>query len=186
MKKNLIAAVVGGIIIFIWQFLSWTVLQLHRPAQEYTPNQQEIIQYLGTQLPGEGGYLLPNTPADATSEQMKAAMEDMDGKPWAVIQYHNAMNTSMASGILRSLITDIITVLLLCIIISGYVKRRFGNVFVASLLTGIIVFLNAPYTSHIWYESFDISAHLIDALASWGMCGLWLGWYYGRTKEASY
>ncbi len=185
MQKNLIAAVVGGIIIFIWQFLSWTVLQLHRPAQDYTPNQQEILQYLDGQLQ-EGGYLLPNTPPNASSDEMNAAMEEMDGKPWAVIQYHKAMNMSMTSGIVRSLVTDIITVLLLCIVLSGYVKRRFGNVFMASLLTGIIVFLNIPYTTHIWYETFDLSAHLIDALASWGLCGLWLGWFYGRTKNVSY
>jgi hypothetical protein len=26
-----VASLVGGLIIFIWQFLSWTLLDLHRP-----------------------------------------------------------------------------------------------------------------------------------------------------------
>ncbi len=48
----------------------------------------------------------------------------------------------------------------------------FGRILVSCLLIGLIVFLNSPYTVHIWYPKSDIGAHLTDALLSWGLCGL--------------
>jgi len=39
MKKSIIAAIVGGIILFFWQFLSNAALYLPRQAQQYKPNQ---------------------------------------------------------------------------------------------------------------------------------------------------
>ena len=54
------------------------------------------------------------------------------------------------------------------------------NVLMACLFTGLIVFINEPYNQFIWYKIFDVRAHLIDALASWGLCGIWLGWWMGR------
>lgn len=62
MKKTIIASLVGGIIIFFWQFLSNAALDLHRPAQQYTANQDSILNYLSTQLT-EGKYFLPTVPA---------------------------------------------------------------------------------------------------------------------------
>ncbi len=42
MKKTIIGAIVGGIIIFAWQFLSWGPLNLHEAQQQYTPKQDTI------------------------------------------------------------------------------------------------------------------------------------------------
>ena len=64
MKKTIIGAIVGGLIIFIWQTLSWTVLDAHRASQDYTPKQDTIMAFLNGTLDKEGGYLLPNVPKD--------------------------------------------------------------------------------------------------------------------------
>ncbi len=45
-QKTIIGALVGGVILFIWQFLSWTMLNLHGESQKYTAKQNEILQYL--------------------------------------------------------------------------------------------------------------------------------------------
>ena len=42
---------------------------------------------------------------------------------------------------------------------------------------GLIVFFNVPYTNHIFYQTFDLMAYFYDALISFGLCGLWLGWW---------
>ena len=94
MKKNTIASVVGGLILFLWQFLSWTILDMHRPMQNYTPKQQEILDFLGQNLE-DGSYYLPTTPKGATMEENEKLMNESIGKPWAEIRYHKAMNTNM-------------------------------------------------------------------------------------------
>lgn len=182
MKKLIIGSLVGGIIIFFWQFLSWTVLNLHYNAHQYTPNQDAILQTLSTQLDKDGGYIVPGLPPDATREQHEAAMESGKGKPWAVITYHQAMNGNMGMNILRGLIVDILMVAFFCSVISRMNALNFISILVASLFTGMIVFLNVPYTYHIWFQTFDLLAYFIDMLLAWGLCGIWLGWWYGRKR----
>ena len=185
MKKIVIGALVGGIIIFICQTLSWTILDLHRPANEYTPKQEEIMSFLNGQFTQDGSYFLPNYPAGSSSEVMEQHMKQAEGKPWAVIAYHKEMKMNMSMNIFRNLIVDILMVGMFCWILARFANPKFSNVFIASLLTGFIAFLNFPYTIHIWYESFDLGASLIDALVGWGLAGLWLGWWYGRTPKVN-
>jgi hypothetical protein len=182
MKKLLIGALVGGIIIFVWQSLSFTVLDLHSRAFEYTPKQQEIITYLGTQLSEEGQYLLPRPADNASSEEMEAHMKSADGKPWAMVSYHKEMNMNMGLNMIRGLLVDIIAVGLLCWIISKMNLPSFGTIVISSIFVGLIVFMNGVYTGHIWYQMFDIMSHFLDAIIAWGACGLWLGWWFNRGR----
>jgi hypothetical protein len=184
MKKVLIGTFVGGIIIFLWQFLSWTAINLHMPAQQYTPKQEAILTVLRENLQ-EGGYFVPNVPANAGMEEYNQYLKTYEGKPWATIQYHKAMKNNMGMSMTRGLITNIVTVWLLCWIILRFANLSFKKVLTASLFTGLIVFLNAAYTNHIWYETFDLWAHLVDAVVSWGLCGLWLGWWLSRKAPQS-
>lgn len=181
MKKILIGALVGGILIFIWQFLSWSLLNIHKPAQQYTPNHEAIMSVLNNNLE-EGGYFLPGMPDDASMDDYEKYLATNEGKPWATIQYHKVMKNNMTMNMIRGLLVNIITVWLLCWIIVRLKQPAFGTIFTAALITGIIVFLNVPYTNHIWYETFDLYAHLTDALVSWGLCGLWLAWWFSRSK----
>jgi len=181
MKKLIIGAIVGGIIIFVWQTLSFALLNLHGKAFQYTPKQEAIMNTLNTLLTEDGSYLVPGLPENATSEEHEAQMKNSDGKPWAMISYHKAMHMSMPMNMIRGLLVDIVAVGLLCWIISKMKLPAFGTVLTASIFTGLIVFFTAPYTSHIWYETFDIMAYFMDAIVGWGACGLWLGWWYSRV-----
>jgi|SRR5450432_103209 hypothetical protein len=180
MKKLIIASIVGGMIIFIWQTLSWTVLNMHGSSQEYTPKQDSIMAFLNTQFSEDGAYLLPNYPKGTPYEEMQKTMHERDGKPWMQIQYHKELNVKMGANIAKGLITDILIVALLCWILIKMTDAGFGKIFMACLITGIIVFLNSPFTIHIWYPKADLGAHFTDAVVSWGLCGLWLGWYLKR------
>jgi hypothetical protein len=180
MKKLIIASIVGGIIMFAWQFLSWPVLNLHKAANRYTANQDAILAALNTNLPEEGGYMVPALPENASSADHEKLMEEANGKPWATIQYHKSMESTtgaMIKNMVRALLVDIIMIWLFCWILSKINLPGFGTIFMASLFTGLIVFFSSPYAISIWYKWFDIMAHFTDAMVSWGLCGLWLGWW---------
>ena len=183
MKKMIIGAIVGGLLIFIWQTLSWTVLNLHKANQQYTPKQDSIMAYLNSQFSEDGAYFLPTFPEGASMDEMNKAMEDSKGKPWAQIHYHKANNTNMVMNMVRGLLVNIVMVWLLCWILARMNKGGFSATLTACLITGLIVFLNSPYTIHIWYTVFDLNAHLIDALVSWGLAGIWLGWWMNRAGK---
>ena len=176
MKKIIIASLVGGLLIFIWQTLSWAVLNMHHASQEYTPQQDSVMAYMNAHFSEDGAYLLPNYPKGTSYEEMQKTMDSRKGKPWMQIQYHKELNTNMGANIAEGLITDIVTVALLCWILMKMSPARFGTIFLACLFTGIIVFMNSPLQIHIWYPKQDIGIHFSDAIISWSICGGWLGW----------
>ena len=182
MKKLLIGALVGGIILFICQFLSWTVLNLHYNAYQYTDKQDAIMNSISSQIEKEGQYMIPSLPPDATREQHEAAMKTMAGKPWALVQYHQSMDMNMGSNMIRGLIVDMLIVGFFCALISRMNALNFIAIFISALFIGMIVFFNVPYTNHIWFKGFDLMAYFIDCIAGWALIGIWLGWLYGKKK----
>lgn len=185
MKKTIVAALVGGIIIFIWQFLSFALINFHKPAQNYTDKQDAIMTFLNSQQLPEGGYILPNIPDNTTAAQREQAMKEAEGKPWAIVQYHHSLKNNMAMNMVRGLIVNIIIVFLFCWLLGRMANPGFTTIVLSALAIGMIVFLNAPYTGAIWYESFDTWAHLADAIVSWGLAGLWVAWWLGRGSKAA-
>lgn len=184
MKKMIIGAVVGGIILFAWQFLTWGALNLHEKQQQYTPKQDSILAYLGTQFSEDGAYFMPTFKPGTSNSEMEAQMKAMEGKPWAQVVYHKKMDgmDKMFMNMGRSLVVDMVVIWLLCWLLTKISVPSFGTVFMGTLGTGLIVFLNAPYVMHIWYGSFDLMAHFTDTLVAWGVTGLWLGWWLTRKK----
>lgn len=180
MKKSLIASIVGGIIIFMWQFLSNAALDLHRSAQQFTPKQDSILQSLTQQLE-PGRYLLPTYPAGASSEEAQKASEAAIGKPWAIVELHKEWPASMTMQLIRSLLTNMVIVFLLCWIFGKGNFNSFGSIFLSTLGVGLIAFLAFPYPNYIWYETPGIWAQLNDAWIPYALTGLWLGWYLRRN-----
>ncbi len=184
MKKSIIGALVGGLLIFIWQTLSWTVLDLHRPSQDYTVKQDTIMNFLNSTLDKEGGYMMPTIPKGTSMEDANKAGEQQQGKPWAFIQYHKSYDITpnvMIMNMVRGLVSSMFMVWLLCWILGKWNKTSFTNILMACLFVGMITFIYEPYNTYIWYKIFDIRAHLIDAIAGWGLCGIWLGWWMKRN-----
>ncbi len=178
--KNIIGAVVGGILMFICQFLSWGLLDLHRPSQEYTEHQDEILAFLGTKFQEDGAYFLPNIPKGSSQEEMEKYQKESQGKPWAQIYYHKGMDMNMGMNMGRGLAVDIIMIFLVVWLFGKMANPDFMSVLLSSLAIGMVIFFFSPYTSHIWYKTFDLNAHLIDAIASWGIVGAWLGFWLNR------
>jgi hypothetical protein len=180
MKKIFLGALVGGILIFIWQTLSYTIFQLHYNGMQYTDKQEAVLSCLSSQFTEDAQYYMPSLPKGAPMAEHETMMKSMEGKPWAIVSYHKAWSMNMTGNIIRGLIVDILLAGLFCWVLSKISAPRFGTIFMASLFTGFIVFLNSVYTTHIWYHSFDLMAHFTDYLVSWGVAGLFWGWLFSR------
>lgn len=181
MKKLIIGAIVGGILTFAWQTLSWTALELHRSANDYTPKQDSILQFLNSQLTEDGSYFLPTYPMSASSDEKAKIMEDNMGKPWVQLSYHKAYDANMGMNIIRGLLTSILMVALVIWILQKMTSPSFQTIFLSCLAVGLVGYIHFPYSTYIWYRSADIRAHLLDAVMMWGLCGLWLGWWLRRS-----
>lgn len=180
MKKILIGGLVGGILLFAWQTISYAVANFHDKGQAYTSKQDTILQFLNNSGLEEGTYFIPRLQNENSSEEMEKFMKEVDGKPWAQISYYKAWHMNMGMNMARGAIANVIIICFLVWIFTKMGTQSFSTYFVASLLVGIICFTNGPYTGHIWYPKHDINAYFVDAIASWGLVGIWLGWWMGR------
>jgi hypothetical protein len=175
MKKQLIATIVGGILLFVWQFLSWALVNIHSTEFTYTPNQDKVMEAL-TQNLGEGQYMMPMPAPNSTPEQQQAFMESSAGKPWATISYHKSMTTEMGMNMFRAIVVDLLAVFLLVWLLLQFANLQFRTALLSSLAVGAIGYLTIPYLNTIWFENSSIG-YLIDAVAQWGLVGVWLGWW---------
>lgn len=178
MKKTIVGVLVGALILFIWQFISWGAVNLHSGMQQHTPKQTEILKYLGDNLE-EGFYMLPVSPPGTSSEDMQKQMEESNGKPWAQIYYHKAMDTGMGMNLVRGLVVDLLAVFLLVFLLQKMGNASFQTIILSSLSVGLIGYLSVTYVNAIWFQTKTL-ADLLDAVASWGLIGLWLGFWLRR------
>jgi hypothetical protein len=179
MKKWIIGSFVGAIIVFAWQAASWMFLGIHDNAMKYTPAQNEILSNLSANLKEDGAYMLPNAATKGDEEKVR---KEMEGKPWATVIYHHTFKDNMAMQMVRGFLVSFVLVLLLVIILTkGGMPNFFGFV-TGSLAVGVFTFLWGPYMGHNWFELpwHMIRGDIIDAIAAWGLCGVWLGWWMNK------
>jgi len=179
MKTQLIATIVGALILFIWQFLSWSLLPVHQSEFQYTPNQDAIIEALSQHLDEGGTYMIPTVPPGTSMEREQELMKQYEGKPWASITYHKSFSMAMGMNLVRGFATDLVAAFLLVWLLMKFQTRNMTTTLLASISVGLIGYLTIPYLNSIWFETSSIG-YLIDAVVQWGLVGVWLGWFLNR------
>ena len=185
MKKIIIGSLIGAILLFGWQSLSWTALHIHDDAYQYTSSQETLLTTLKNNLPNEGQYILPSIPPNSSPDAMDSLSRKMNGNPWAIISYHKSYEYDMVMPIVRGFLIALVCVLLVCLVIQKFAKKSFISIFGSVLTFGLVSFLFVWYNQHNWFHTpwSILNGELIDNLVGWGLCGLWLGWWYSRKKR---
>lgn len=178
--KLLIGGIVGGLLLFIYSFLSWAILNIHGSNTQYTPAQDEIMALLSSKITEDGSYMLPAAPTGATAEEQQAIHNGMAGKPWAMISYHKSFNTGMTMNMARGLLVDIVIAMTTLWLIYKMRDINFKSAYTFCLTLGILAYLAFPYGFSIWFETNTIP-DLIDAVVGWSLLGIWLGFWAPRT-----
>jgi hypothetical protein len=167
MKRKLLFSLIGAIVIFAWQFLSYAMPNFHKSAAAYTPFQDSILKMCEKQGLREGMYFLGQPDPSLSMTQQEEIMKKLDGKPWAVINYHETNTMSMAMNMIRGfLICFVISFLLFWLFLQQKDPSLTNRIFL-SMAVGIIGFFFVPYTNFIWYKAPDIFAHFADAIVPW-------------------
>lgn len=125
MKNILVGGIVGGIILYVWGFLAWTVLPLHNDSMRGVENEDRVAETLTTTIGAQGIYLLPHMPEpsdDLSAEELQIAAEDFEKKhrqgPLVMIIYnpHGAdpmMLSQKITGFILSVLSAMMVVWLL-------------------------------------------------------------------------
>jgi hypothetical protein len=179
MKKILIGGLVGSIILFVWQFLSWAALGLHYDQMAYTPNQDQVIEAINSLGLEEGDYFVPQAKPGSSAEEIAAMQEKYLGKPWAKVTYRKTLENNMAVNMFRGWSVTFIATLLFCWLLGNYREIKYSNAITSALAVGLIGYFINPYLNAIWFEG-NSMPDLIDAIVPWALFGVFMGWFSNR------
>lgn len=178
-KKQIIATLVGALVLFIWQFLSWAAIPIHKEVYGYTANQEMIMNVLTQSNLDEGTYMLPTVPPGTSHDVAQQEATKNIGKPWASVTYHKSFDMSMGMNMFRGFVVDLLSVFLIVWLLGrmGINNRQTARLF--CMIIGFIGYLTIPYLNSIWFGG-NTLAHLADAIIPWAIVGSWLGWYLNK------
>lgn len=188
MKKIIIGALVGGIILMMWSFLAWTVLPLHRQTIKYSPAQDSVLKTLAESKMETGAYGMPmldnRDPALDIAKYQKDSeklMKENTGKPMAMVYYLKDGYTMDGTTILRGLLINLLAVLCACILLAPSLttNNSFVGRWLMVLVAGVFVTACGPLIEYNWMAmpwNFTVDI-IMDVMINWGIVGLWLAFY---------
>lgn len=183
MKKHLIAAVLGGIILFIWQTLSWTVIPIHNNSTKYTKYQDTLLNLLNINLKEEGLYMIPNLDLskNPTGEEYESFSKANTGKPFATINYVKENPGMDPFVFLKGIIINIISCFIVVLLLNSMnlKDKNLLDILKTTMLFPILIIFQATLTDTNWWNTpfhFYIGT-IVDLLSGWLLVGLWFGFF---------
>jgi hypothetical protein len=187
MKRAIIGALVGAVLVFGWQAISHMFLRYHDAEYKQVADQENAIKTLSGIFKEDGQYLVPRSNPNGTQEEMARYDEQMKGKPFALVTYHTADKMNMPMSAVRSFTTAFLCILIFIGII-GKKPGRFYIIFLKTFGLGLLIFMFVWYNSNIWLQTpWDVlRVELIDLLVVFTLLGVWLGyWLNGNGKKTN-
>jgi hypothetical protein len=164
-------SLLGGLVLFFYQFISFAGANFHGNAQAYTEKQDTILAFLNGLNLENKQYILPRPAENATPEDQQKFATESQGKPWAMVNYHSTKNTGMIMPMVRGLLVDILAIFLLFGLLDKIADINTQKSIIYSCTVGFFSFIVVPYTNYIWYQTPDVWAHLLDALVPYTILG---------------
>lgn len=182
MKKSLFrAAILGGIIVFIWGMASWMILPWHQVTLKAFTNEQRVASVIRENAPTPGVYIMPNFWAaknqdEMTNEAKIRAETGRDRMASGPVMFASirptGVNPSMSGTFFLGLIFQIIAAWIITWMLmqtkglNFWGKVRYVTLF--GLFAGIVSLLPA------WnWWGFSVSYVVV------GMMDLIIGWFLG-------
>jgi len=176
MKKLILGALLGGIVLFAWGTISWMLIPWHEPYLQAFKDEAAVAEVLKTNAPNAGLYMMPGDHDAATTDKNweEGARRMADGPfVFGVVrttrQEWNLGRLLLGSFLIQTIGAFIITALLL----TTRIPRYFGRVLFVATLGGLIGVLG-HLPAYNWWE-FPAGWTLInimDLAIGWTLGGL--------------
>ena len=175
MGRIFVAALVGAVLMFIWGFVSHTVLQLF-DVKGFS-NSGGMVEMLKTAQAESGVYSVPSMPddmSDTESAQYKKFVADYEKGPIAIVYYQAEGATYMgAMTFVKGFLVMFASCLFAAFLVSRSKLASTGGRFTFVLCFGILMAIHVDGSNWAWMyhtASWTI-ASMVDHLAAWAAAG---------------
>jgi hypothetical protein len=181
-----VAALIGAIVVFVWQFIAHMVLPIGMMGFRLPQNEDAVLQAVSTGLTTPGIYMLPSLdPAKMKDEAVVKAWSDKANKNPFVFAVVSAPATgdpmSMGPQLTTQFITNLIAALLASFVLAA-TTWTFGLRVFGSLAFGLFGWLANVVPQMTWYRfpSDFIVGGLLEQGIGWLLAGIGIAWWLGR------
>ncbi|RNF82065.1 hypothetical protein [Montanilutibacter psychrotolerans] len=185
-----IAAIIGGIVMFIWGAVAHMALPIGEAGFRFPPQQEAVLDAIGQSATEPGVYMYPSMEMEKYGDEaaMKAFLEESRGKAYAFVVYQpdgNPATTSMAPNLGKQFVSVLLASAVLAWILS-LGAWSFGRRVLVAGAAGLFSWLaiSVPYWN--WYMfplTFTLGA-LAEQVIGWLLAGAAMAWWLGRKDAA--
>ncbi len=176
MKRILLGALAGGMVLFLWGAISHMVLQIGDMGITPLPAEDTLMQVMEAHINRDGFYFFPGM--DMTSGDREQAWKDWERKfrrgPWGVMIYHpHGQEPMPPSQLFFEFLSDVLASLVaafLIVQIPGSLARRTLMVAMLGVFSWLTVHL--PYWNWYGFPGLYTASQLLDGIIGWGLAGL--------------
>jgi hypothetical protein len=187
--RLLIAALLGGVIVFFWGFVAHMLLPLGHIGFERPTAEDPVIAALAQNLPARGIYTIPGiAPEQMYDEAAMAAYEaKAAANAYALVIYRPDVHGFAMGPMLGTEVATNVVSAFLAAWVMGLAGLTFGRR--VGIATGMGLFawlvVSVPYWN--WYVfPLDFTlANLATNVVGWLLAGLAMAWWLGRGERAS-
>jgi len=168
MSKSLLkGAVLGGVTVFVWGMVSWTVLPWHKTTVHAFEHDVDVVRMLDFGAPRSGVYLYP----------AMASREIKSGEPMVFVSYSREGMRPMAPAMGLGLGLQILGAFILSWLLSKTSGLAYGQKILFAAAYGLAVGLLGFGPAWLWWGfATDYTCVAIaDSIISWTLAGLVLG-----------
>jgi len=180
-----IAALLGAVVLFVWQFVSHTLLPIGEMGFRQPQNEDVVLQAVATALPPPGVYAVPSIdPARMGEESVRNAwIEKEKTHPFAFVAvappdpHAGSMGRQLGTQFASDLIAALLATWLLAAAPWGVGARVLG-----ATALGVFGWLANAVPQWNWYHfpaEFALGG-LIDQGVGWALAGVAMAWWLGR------
>jgi hypothetical protein len=194
--KTILAAILGGIVVFVWNAVSWMALDWHEPTIRRFNAPEQMTQALVEQAPSSGIYVLnypqatqaPPPAATADGETASPSAEATDagaasaaaapaaGAPFAFVAFtrDGVDADQMARQFAYSLAANILAALLIVFLIRATNDLSFFERFVFMFTVAVVIAVAGRLPNWIWwhYPRDFMVVDIADVLIGWSLAAL--------------
>lgn len=183
--KTLLAAVLGGVIVFAWGAVSWMVLGWHAPTIQAFANEDQVAQVLVDNAPVSGIYLLPKPQPTQVAVPPAEAAPAQAG-PFAFVAYaREGVDPQMTMPMAYAVAASILAALLIAWLVRaaeglGYFQRV---LFIATV--GIVIAIAGRLPNWIWwhFSTEFMLVDLADVVIGWTLAALVMAALTGEERH---
>jgi len=187
MKKKITTLIIGTLILFVWNAVSWMVLPFHSNSLKNIPESAFDNKTLKEKLPEDGIYHYPGLPENNSSESINQIQEKLNEGPRITFMAYKNGSTELFEiktfGL--NLIFNFLTVWLLFFIVNNQRDKSLSKILLITLSIGLIIGFASDFPQMNWFM-FPLNytlPNVFDHLIAFSLLGLFLGIYTFKTKK---